>query len=48
MAALNISPSQVRQALSANNFLAAVGSTKGSLIQVNLTANTDLTSGAGI
>ncbi len=44
MAALNISPSQVRQALSANNFLAAVGSTKGSLIQVNLTANTDLRS----
>ncbi len=44
MAALNISPSQVRQALSTNNFLAAVGSTKGSLIQVNLTANTDLTS----
>ena len=44
MAALNISPSQVRQALAANNFLAAVGSTKGSLIQVNLTANTDLKS----
>jgi multidrug efflux pump len=44
MAALNISPVQVRQALAANNFLAAVGRTKGSLIQVNLTANTDLTS----
>ena len=42
MAALNISPSQVRAALSKNNFLAAVGSTKGSLLQVNLTANTDL------
>ena len=42
MAALNISPSQVREALAANNFLAAVGSTKGSLVQVNLTANTDL------
>jgi multidrug efflux pump len=42
MAALNISPSQVRQALGANNFLAAVGNTKGSLVQVNLTANTDL------
>jgi multidrug efflux pump len=42
MAALHISPSQVRQALAANNFLAAVGSTKGSLVQVNLTANTDL------
>jgi len=44
MAALNISPAQVRQALAANNFLAAVGRTKGSLIQVNLTANTDLRS----
>ncbi len=42
MAALNISPSDVRSALSKNNFLAAVGSTKGSLLQVNLTANTDL------
>ena len=42
MAALNISPADVRSALSRNNFLAAVGSTKGSLLQVNLTANTDL------
>jgi multidrug efflux pump len=42
MAALNISPAQVRDALSRNNYLAAVGSTKGSLLQVNLTANTDL------
>src|SRR2546429_4029153 len=42
MAALNISPSQVRDILSRNNFLAAVGNTKGSLLQVNLTANTDL------
>jgi multidrug efflux pump len=42
MAALNISPVQVRQALAANNYLAAVGSTKGALVQVNLTANTDL------
>ena len=44
MAALNISPVQVRQALAANNFLAAVGKTKGSLIQINLTTNTDLQS----
>jgi len=44
MAALNVSPVQVRQALAANNFLAAVGQTKGSLVQVNLTANTDLRS----
>jgi Cation/multidrug efflux pump len=42
MAALNISPAQVRQALAANNYLAAVGQTKGSLVKVNLTANTDL------
>ncbi|MGD8369580.1 MAG: efflux RND transporter permease subunit [Desulfobacterales bacterium] len=44
MAAYNVSPVQVRQALAANNFLAAVGQTKGALVQVNLTANTDLTS----
>jgi len=42
MAAFNISPAQVRQALASNNYLAAVGQTKGSLIQVNLTTNTDL------
>ena len=42
MAAFNISPAQVRAALAANNYLAAVGSTKGSLVQVNLTADTDL------
>src|SRR6266446_6593326 len=44
MAGLNISPSQVRDALANNNFLSAVGQTKGSLIQVNLSANTDLRS----
>jgi multidrug efflux pump len=44
MAALNVSPSQVRQALSANNYLAAVGQTKGALVQINLTASTDLKS----
>jgi multidrug efflux pump len=44
MAALNVSPSQVRQALAANNYLAAVGTTKGALVQVNLTASTDLKS----
>ncbi|HXB01969.1 MAG TPA: efflux RND transporter permease subunit [Opitutaceae bacterium] len=42
MAALNLSPAQVRAALAANNYLAAVGNTKGSLLQVNLIANTDL------
>jgi multidrug efflux pump len=44
MAALNVSPAQVSAALVANNSLAAVGATRGSLIQVNLTANTNLTS----
>ncbi|QAT88039.1 RND multidrug efflux transporter [Corallococcus coralloides] len=44
MAALNVSPIQVRQALATNNSLAAVGQTKGSLVQVNLTANTGLRS----
>lgn len=42
LAAYNITPVQVRQALSANNYLAALGHTKGSLIQVNLTADTNL------
>lgn len=44
MAALNISPSQVRNAVGANNFLSAPGRTKGALLQVNLAANTDLKS----
>ncbi|NDV62867.1 MMPL family transporter [Puniceicoccales bacterium CK1056] len=44
MASLNISPSQVRSALSRNNYLAAPGSTKGAMIQINLSTNTDLTS----
>src|SRR5512145_585324 len=44
MAALNVSPVQVREALARNNYQAAVGQTKGSLVQVNLTTNTDLKS----
>ena len=44
MAAHRIGPAQVRNALAANNYLAAVGQTKGALIQVNLTTNTDLES----
>ncbi|HEY2744764.1 MAG TPA: efflux RND transporter permease subunit [Polyangia bacterium] len=44
MAALNVSPAQVRAALGANNYLAAVGQTKGQLVQLNLTASTDLQS----
>ncbi len=42
LAAFNVTPVQVRQALAANNFLSALGQTKGALIQVNLTANTNL------
>ena len=44
MAAYDISPVQVREALKSNNFLSAMGQTKGAMIQVNLTANTDLRS----
>jgi multidrug efflux pump len=44
MAALNVSPAQVRNALAANNSLSAVGQTKGELVQLNLTTSTDLRS----
>ena len=44
MAAFNISPMQVRKALVANNYLAALGQSKGALVQVNLTADTNLQS----
>src|SRR6516225_807631 len=42
MAALGISASAVRDALSKNNHLSALGQTKGSMVSVNLVANTDL------
>jgi multidrug efflux pump len=42
MAARGVSPSDVRDALSKNNYLSALGSTKGSMVAVNLVANTDL------
>jgi multidrug efflux pump len=44
LAALNLSPGDVSAALQRNNYLAAVGQTKGDQIQVNLLANTDLRS----
>lgn len=44
MAALSVSPSEVRQALDSNNFLSAIGNTKGPLVSVNLVASTDLRS----
>src|SRR5258705_9568551 len=43
MAAMGISPSQVRDALAQNNYLSTLGQTKGSMVSVNLVANTDLT-----
>src|SRR4249920_125209 len=43
MAALGISPSAVSAALARNNYLSALGRTKGSMVSVNLAANTNLT-----
>jgi multidrug efflux pump len=42
MAARGVNPSQVHDALANNNYLSALGSTKGSMVSVNLVANTDL------
>ncbi|MDX2188093.1 MAG: efflux RND transporter permease subunit [Opitutaceae bacterium] len=42
LAARGISPVEVRRALASNNALSAVGSTKGTMMQVALKANTDL------
>jgi multidrug efflux pump len=42
MAAYGISPSALRDALAHNNYLSALGRTKGSMVSVNLIANTDL------
>ena len=42
MAALGISPTNVRDALADNNYLSALGKTKGSMVSVNLVANTNL------
>ena len=42
MAARGVSPSAVRDALAKNNYLSALGSTKGTMVSVNLVANTDL------
>ena len=42
MAAYSISPSAVHDALAKNNYLSAIGSTKGSMVSVNLVANTNL------
>src|SRR5688572_23333147 len=42
MAAYGIAPGEVREALARNNYLSALGRTKGSMVSVNLVANTDL------
>jgi multidrug efflux pump len=42
LAALGLSPASVRARLAAQNYLSAVGQTKGNMIAVNLTAKTDL------
>jgi multidrug efflux pump len=42
MAAHGISPSELQDALARNNYLSALGKTKGSMVSVNLVANTDL------
>jgi multidrug efflux pump len=42
MAARGITPSELRDALARNNYLSALGRTKGSMVSVNLVANTDL------
>ena len=42
MAARGISPAELREALARNNYLSAIGRTKGSMVSVNLVANTDL------
>ncbi len=43
MAAFGLSPTDLRKALASNNYLSAIGRTKGSMTAVNLVANTDLT-----
>lgn len=42
LAAFHLSPAEVARVLEANNALAPLGNTKGSMVQVNLKANTDL------
>lgn len=42
LAAYGLTATDVQQALASNDFLSAVGSTKGQMVQVNLTASTSL------
>ncbi|MHB1666557.1 efflux RND transporter permease subunit [Thiomonas sp.] len=47
LAAYGLTAADVYTALSANNYLAATGNAKGQMVQINLSANTDLKSLAG-
>ncbi|RYD42816.1 MAG: efflux RND transporter permease subunit, partial [Verrucomicrobiaceae bacterium] len=42
LTAVNLAPGDIHQALQRNNYLAAVGRTKGKEVEINLLANTDL------
>jgi multidrug efflux pump len=42
MASLNVSPTDIQNALQNNNYLAGVGQTKGSMVAINLVTNTNL------
>jgi multidrug efflux pump len=44
LSALHLAPTEVEKALRDNNFLAAIGSTKGTMDSINLVANADLKS----
>ncbi|MFA7592306.1 MAG: efflux RND transporter permease subunit [Thiohalobacteraceae bacterium] len=44
MAALGVSPDDVQDVLRKNNFLSAVGQTKGAYVAIDLTADTDISS----
>lgn len=43
MAALGVTANDVRAVLAANNYLAGIGQTKGNLVAIDLSANTDIT-----
>ncbi|MFO7552963.1 MAG: efflux RND transporter permease subunit [Haliea sp.] len=47
LTALDLTASDVRAALQSNNVLSAVGATRGSMVEVTLKADTDITSEAG-
>jgi len=42
LAAYSLTASQVSQAMTGNDYIAGLGNTKGQMIQVNLTASTNL------